>query len=81
MSNHDLDGLEPDCEACRRPMMLSRVEPLAGQIGIERRTFECRWCPRTEHYVVETAGRITAGTQAEVLFKSALRNVRRTPIQ
>jgi hypothetical protein len=51
--NDGLDSLEPDCPGCGRPMMLSRIEPLAGQIGIERRTFECRWCPRTESYAFE----------------------------
>jgi hypothetical protein len=79
MDRQDLDGREPECQACHRPMMLSRVEPLAGQIGLERRTFECRWCPRTEHDVVETAGSLTAGSQAAALFNCALRNVRRSP--
>jgi hypothetical protein len=48
-----LNSLEPECRGCGRPMMLSRIEPMVGQTGLERRTFECRWCPRTESYAFE----------------------------
>jgi hypothetical protein len=48
-----MDLMEPECPTCGRPMMLSRIEPLVDQIGLERRTFECRWCPHTESYAVE----------------------------
>jgi hypothetical protein len=51
--NEEFASLEPGCPGCGRPMMLSRIEPVVGQIGIERRTFECRWCPRTESYAFE----------------------------
>jgi hypothetical protein len=51
--NPELDAMLPECAGCRRPMMLSRIELVAGRTGIERRTFECRWCPRTESYVCE----------------------------
>jgi hypothetical protein len=81
MIDGKLDLIEPDCPTCSRSMMLSRIEPLVGQIGVERRTFECRWCPSTEHYVVETAGPVSPGTEAALLFKAALRSIRRSPLQ
>jgi hypothetical protein len=53
MSDHDLELLRPECPSCGAPMRLSLVA--AHERELERRTFECRPCGRTECYEFELA--------------------------
>ena len=51
MPGRDLDLLRPECPTCGAPMRLSLIT--SQPIGLERRTFECRPCGRSEAYVFE----------------------------